>query len=102
MTDLQAIFDEIEAQDLLEDRREYAEEDLARMYALTSADAAALHYMIKNEFRGDAKRLGHTAEQVGEMIAEAEHENFEGWTFAERATIMRFLDDIHGAIENSK
>jgi hypothetical protein len=52
MTTAKQIFARIKRSDaILEDRREYSVDDLARMYALDSDEAQCLYEMIQREFR---------------------------------------------------
>lgn len=49
--ELRAIVDEMKRTDVLEDRREYMAEDLAKMYDLDLEDAAKLYVLVQKEFR---------------------------------------------------
>lgn len=98
---VQAIFDEIVEAGLLEDRREYGDEDLQEMYSLTGQEAHDLLYLIQREFKTEfSPRDGVNfdsleAETVKEFIQEAVHGNLDGWENEhDRLVIQRFLDDM--------
>ncbi len=44
----------------------------------------------------------YTAEDIKDMLKEAIHQDFDGWTDWDRATIVHFLGDILNAIDAVK
>lgn len=103
---VQTTFDEICQQGLLEDRREYGDEDLQEMYGLSGQQAQDLHYLIQRQFDPVLHPEGREgrdvdpfktcdAEKLKEGIEEALHGGLDGWESEhDRLTIERFVDDV--------
>ncbi len=87
-------------EDVLEDRREYEIDQLETMYGLDNEDAGQLHILIQDSFepRGWATE---PAQDLKDMLGEAEHEGFDGWSDSDRFVIMAFLADISKALRSS-
>ena len=86
--------------DVLEDRREYDKEMIRTGYDLNKYDGEMLYNLIQGNFRPNWDK--YTAKEVYDMIGEAEHEGFDGWSESDRVVIMAFLADIGLALQMSK
>lgn len=96
-TNVRDLFDQIVQDNLLEDRREYSEGMLARMYSLSSTEAEDLYYLIQREFDPTLKdKLEDIpAEVFKEYFLEAQHGSWDGWDEEHiRLAFDRLLDDL--------
>ncbi len=94
--------------DLLDDRREYDEEELATSYPeLNEIQVSYLHELIQLPFNPDYRSLysitpNNDAEPdaqlrmscVSETIGECMHNSLEGWSDGEKVVIELFLMDL--------
>ena len=94
----QETYDLLEEQDLLDDRREYTEEDLKLSLPELHADEVnCLYNMIQGTFI-DVSNLDPKA--VMAYFGEAEHGSWDGWESLERGVINMLKADIATAIKN--
>lgn len=105
--DVKAIYDKMDEDELLEDRREYTQDDLKRSYNLTDQEADDLYYLIQRDF--DPQRVASYGMEdrfdpklVVTTITEALHQGLDGWSPHEQCVIERFLDDIALAVKCSQ
>lgn len=98
---LHDIVDDMISEETIEDRREYSETDLRRMYDLSEEEASDLAYLIKRLFDPS---LQEEYQQRGasiipswihkEYLMEAEHGGFEGFTEHESIILQKWFDDM--------
>jgi hypothetical protein len=93
---------EIDEQDLWDDRREYQEEDLQRMYGLDEEGAKLLWLNIqaKTDPSYDAYKIEkEEAPHALEFIQESLHQSLEGWGEDEKVVINAFLAEMARCID---
>lgn len=103
--DVFAIYEDLDEQGLLEDRREYALDDWAKAYPhLTEQDCRDLMYLVQRDF--DPERVSpygledrYDPRIVVETITEALHQDLDGWNPRQKVTIEQFLDDLALAVK---
>jgi len=85
-----------------DDLMEYEIDDYVDRFAVTIDDANILWLVVQS--RVDNRRCIDAvadAQRIADMIAEAQHQSFDGWTTAQRLTIEAFLSDIAWGVYNS-
>lgn len=84
-----------------DDYREYTWEDYQSRYGTNENDSRILDLVVQS--RVDNRRtLDNVADgqRIADMIAEAQHQSFDGWTTAQRLVIEAFLSDIAWGVYN--
>jgi hypothetical protein len=90
-----SVFAELLDNELLEDRREYTEQELATMYALTINEAGYLFSLISNYFATDLLALKDIdAQELLNYLRDGEHSNWDGWEERDKVLINLFVDDL--------
>ncbi len=100
MTDMNLgdIVQEMEDLGILEDRTEYDIEDLKKGYDLDHETAKTLYMFLQVERYGlDWDRW--SGDQIKDMIGEASHQGYDGYSRTEQITITAFLYDIVAALK---
>ncbi len=98
------ILEDLEEADVIEDRREYDEEEFARSYPdLTAEQVSYLHELVQSRFENVASlyRSSWSATNgriVAETITEAIHQGLDGWSDGEQVVIRLFLHDLGRAV----
>jgi hypothetical protein len=93
---LSHIVDEMFELNQIEDRREYDQEMLMRMYDLTEQEAEDLHYLVQRVFDQELQ-TGNDPTHIPswvhkEFYLESSELEFEGFTDHERAVIIKYYD----------
>ncbi len=98
LKELSELLQELEDQDLMEDRSEYDVEDLMKAYDLDHHDASTLYLCIRGRTIGsehDMYRLDKDhSKALLEAIQESIHQWHDGWEDEEKIIIEAFLSDI--------
>jgi len=94
---LYKIYQDMRDQGVLEDRREYEEGDLAKMYGLDLEHSTKLYLMIQSDFDVKYQWSKKQPQTLYDMIEDAEHQAFDGWDPGDIPVIMAFLADIANA-----
>lgn len=112
-TTVYEVYQEIIDLNLLEDRREYSEEDLQlNQPQFGPTEINQLYRLIQSNFEPGVESLYRsdwTDEQgqkdailLAQTITESIHQGYDGWSDQEKATIVLYLHDLGLAMKNSK
>jgi len=97
------LLDEMESTGVLEDRREYDPDQLAKMYQLDNVQADDLFALIQRRFDPSIRIHVQSrilpieqmpAARVYEYLTEFEEGNTDGWSEHQVICIMQFIDDM--------
>ena len=81
----------------------YEPTDIIARYGVSEEDAAILWLVVQSrtDYRRDFGSIKDNDEGlIPEVIREAIHQSFDGWTTRERLVIQAFLSDVAWAIHN--
>jgi len=100
------ILNDLNDADVLDDRREYDEEEFQLSYPdLSSEQVSYLNDMVQSYFEPDVASLYRSrwsdgnARILAETITEAIHQDFDGWSDGEKVIIRLFLHDLGRAVK---
>lgn len=81
--------------ELLEDRREYTAEDLAKGFDLTESEGKELHELVQGQFDPDVMPLDKIpTDTVKNYLLDTTHNGMDGWEAHHRTTIELLLIDL--------
>ncbi len=73
---------------------------LAIMFGLDIGSATLLHMLIEDETNDSPHWDKYDPALLHEVLGEAEHQSYDGWSDSDKVVIMSFMADIGKALEN--
>ena len=101
-----ALYQEMIDTDVLEDRREYSDEDLVQAYGTSPEETKYLMRLILSEFAPCTAALYRShwnfrdAQGLGRCVTESIHQGFDGWEDSEKVLIQLYLHDLGTALRS--